>query len=199
MGCLGNIIKIVILVFAIIGFRYVMDSDKNTFHLKFFEKPSQEKLQEKASKIADFSNINDEYQIERTANIMGFKAVLVEHKGSNQKMLIVDSGKKGPITKQDFQTKEIDNKIKDLAEKMQYQFIRLEDIKITQRGTINTLGQNVPYIHFTADTVNLPFAEVKGIIGVAQTKDEKTKLIIAFNDSKKYSQIITQQFFKDVK
>ncbi len=201
MGCLKFIIKIIILTLAIVGFKAIGGFGilKGDFNFNFFEKPSQEKLQEKASSIADLSKINDEYKINRTANLFGVKAVIADHQGSGQKMIIADMGKKDLLTKQDFATKEVDTKLKDLAEKMQYQFIRLEDLKITQRGSIYTMGQNVPYVKFEAATVNLPIAEVQGIIGAITDKNNKTKLILSVNDGTKYSQIIAQQFFKDVK
>jgi len=201
MGCLTNIIKIIILALAIIGFRALggMELFHGKFDFNFFEKPSQEKLQQKASKIADLSKINDEYQIDKTANILGYKAVIAEHTGTGQKMIIIDSGKKTPLTREDFQTKEIDTKLKDLAQKMQYQFIRVEDLEITQRGNIYALNQQVPYVKFKAQTVNLPFSEIQGIVGATKDSDGQNKMIISVNDSKKYSQIITQQFYKDVR
>ena len=87
---------------------------------------------------------------------------------------------------------------KNLAEKIQYQFIRLEDVKITQRGNINVFNQTAPYVRFSADAVNMPISDVQGIIGVAEV-DGKTKIIISLNEGKRYSQIISQEFFKDVK
>ncbi len=201
MGCLKNIIKIIIIIFAIIGFKAVggIGIFQGKFNFNFFEKPSQEKMQEKASKIADLSKINDEYEIEKTANVIGFKAVMSEHKASKQKLIIIDTGKKDILTKEDFKTKEVDQKLKDLADKIKYQFIRVEDLKITERGNIQTMGQTVPFVKFTAGTVNLPTPEIKGIIGAAVGKDGKNKLILSVTDGEKYSQIITQQFFKDVK
>lgn len=201
MGCLKNIIKIIILALAIVGFNAIggLDALKGKFNFNFFEKPSQEKLVEKASSIANLSDINDEFQITKTANLLGFKTVMAEHKGTSQKMIIADTGKKSVLTKKDFETKEIDTKLKDLASKMQYQFIRVEDLKITQRGTINTMGQNAPYVKFKADTVNLPFPEVQGIIGVVSGENDQNKIILSINDGSKYSQIIAQEFFRDVK
>lgn len=201
MGCLKNIIKIIILILAIIGVKALggFGGLEGKFNFNFFEKPSQEKLQEKASKIADLSKINDEYEIDKTTNFIGFKAVIVRHKATGQKMIIADTGKKELLTKEDFNTKAVDTKVKDLTEKMKYQFIRLEDLKITQRGSMYTLSQTVPFIKFTAGTVNLPMSEVQGIIGAANGKDGHHILILSMNDGQKYSQIIAQQFFKDVK
>ena len=200
MGCLKNIIKIIIIFLAIVGLKVIVN------HIPFlegkihiFEKPTQEQLQKKASDVADFSKINKEYQITKTANVLGIKAVIVEHKGSGQKIIVANEGKKNFLTKKDFATKTIDQKIMTIAEKMQYQFIRFEDIKITQRGTFTSMGQTVPFVKFTADTVNLPFPDVAGIIGVANDKTNKNHiLMISVNEGKKYSQIISQEFFKDV-
>lgn len=201
MGCLKNIIKIIIIALAIIGFKAIggMELFQGKFNFNFFEKPSQETLKEKVSKIADLSKIDDEFQIEKSANLLGYKTVIAEHSGTGPKMIIVDSGKKSPLKKEDFETGEIDTKLKDLTSKIQYQFIRVEDLEITQRGSLNTLGTRVPYVKFKAQTVNLPFAEIQGIIGAATDSNGQNKMIIAVNDSKKYSQIITQQFFEDVR
>lgn len=198
MGCLKTIIKIIIIALAIVGFKSLggLDMFKD---IKFFEKPSQEKLQNESSDVADFSNINNEYKLNKRVNIMGYKAVVAEHKGSGQKMFVLKTGKKTLLTKNDFTTKEIDKKLEELVQKVQYQFIRVEDFKIIERGSIYTMGQNVPYVRYEANTVNLPAPTIQGIIGVATDKNNESKLILSLNDGIKYSQIITQQFFKDVK
>ena len=201
MGCLTNIFKIIILILAAIGFKTIGGVD---FINKFidinsiFKAPSQEKLQEKSAKIADLSDINDEYTIKKNINILGVKAVLAQHDSSSQKFIIADDKNQKLLKKEDFQTNEIDVKIKNLAEKIQYQFIRLEDVKILQRGTLYVFNQSAPYVKFSADAVNMPISDVLGIVGVAEV-DGQTKIIIALNDGKKYSQIISQEFFKNVK
>ena len=93
MGCLKNIIKLIILVLAVIGFTSLGGWDflKEKLPL-LFEKPSQEALIEKSKSIADFSNISEEYEIDKTADIMGFKAVLAEHKASGQKLAVLNPG-----------------------------------------------------------------------------------------------------------
>lgn len=201
MGCLTNIFKIIILVLAAIGFKTIGGVD---FINKFidinsiFKAPSQEKLQEKSAKIADLSNINDEYTIKKNINILGVKAVLAQHDSSSQKFIIADDKNQKLLKKEDFQTNEIDTKIKNLAEKIQYQFIRLEDVKILQRGHLHVFNQSAPYVKFSADAVNMPISDVQGIIGVAEINGQ-TKIIISLNEGKKYSQIISQEFFKNVK
>lgn len=129
---------------------------------------------------------------------MGVKAVLAEHESSKQKFIIADDKNQKVLKKEDFQSNEIDAKIKNLAEKIQYQFIRLEDVKILQRGSLYVFGQSAPYVKFSADAVNMPISDVQGVIGVAEV-DGQTKIIISINEGKKYSQIISQEFFKNVK
>ena len=81
MGCLVNIFKIIILVLAAIGFKTVGGVD---FINKFvdidsiFKSPSQEKLQEKSAKIADFSDINAE--LIETYKVMRDKPELLREK-----------------------------------------------------------------------------------------------------------------------
>ena len=200
MGCLKNIIKFIILVFAIIGFISVGGTKifQGKFDFNIFEKPSQEKLKEQASAIANLSDISDEYKIDNVTKVLGFKSVIASHQGTKQKMLIIDTGKKELLSPDDFKNKEIDKKIENLAEKIQYQFIRVENVKIVQNGTIQTMNSSAPYVKFKADTVNLPIPEIQGIVGLSTDKNGQNKLILSINDSNKYSQIITQEFFRHV-
>ena len=201
MKFLKNVLKIIILILAAIGFKAIGGIDFINKYIdldSIFKKPSQEKMQEKAAKIADLSEINQEYTIKKNINILGVKAILSEHNATGQKFIIANDEKQKLLSKEDFKNQEIDSKIKNLAEKIQYQFIRLEDVKITQRGNINVFNQTAPYVRFSADAVNMPISDVQGIIGVAEV-DGKTKIIISLNEGKRYSQIISQEFFKDVK
>lgn len=201
MKLLKNIFTIIILILAAIGFKTIGGVE---FIEKFidldsiFKKPSQEKMQEKVAKIADLSEINQEYEIKKNINVLGVKAILCEHNATGQKFIIANDSNKKVLKKEDFYSKEIDEKIKNIADKFQYQFIRIEDVKITQRGNINVFNQSVPYVKFSADAVNLPISDIQGIIGAAEVEG-KTKIIISINEGKKYSQIISQEFFKDVK
>ncbi len=201
MGIIKTLIKIIILILAAIGFKTIGGVDFINKYVdlnSIFKSPSQEKMQEKAAKIADLSEINQEYTIKKNINILGVKAILSEHNATGQKFIIANDSNKKILKKEDFNSQEIDEKIKNIAEKIQYQFVRFEDIKITQRGNINVFNQSAPYVKFTADAVNLPISDIQGIIGAAEV-DGKTKIIISINEGKKYSQIISQEFFKDVK
>ena len=202
MGCLKFIIKVLVVVLAIIGFKSLGGWDFIKEKLPVFEKPTQEVLMERSKSVADFSKISDEYEIDKTANILGYKAVLAEHKASGQKLVVLNPGKKALITKKDFSDGMIARKLNELNEKFAYQFIRLENLEITKQGTFSSMGQTVPYARFKADVVNFPVDKIQGMIAVAEYKDgkeEKSKVLLSANDSDKYSQIITEQFFNKVK
>ena len=193
------IINAFILVLAIIGFnaiggqKYVEAIKVNVTGF------IQQKAEENAKKLGNFSNLHEEFQIDNTVNLLGYKAVIAEHTASGQKMCIVDSGKKPLLTKEDIKGDGLDTKLKELTKKFKLQAVSFEELKITSRGTLNTYGQSVPYAKFEAKVNKLPFSEVSGIISSIQTSDGSEKLTISVNEKKKYSQLIADEFFKDVK
>lgn len=199
MGCLKLLIKIVIIVFAIIGFRATgcWDWCVKTFHLN--EKPNQESMIEKSRDVADFSSIPDEYEIAKSANILGYRAVIAEHDATGQKFAVVNENKGLKLTKQDFKDGSLKKKIDAVNKKLEYQYIHVENFRILKQGTMKAMGQTVPYAQFQADVTNLPVKTLKGVIAVAQDDEGKSKILVSANEKGKYSQIIAEQFFKKVK
>ena len=159
----------------------------------------QERAAENAKKIGDFSKLNEEFQIDNAVNLVGYKAVLAEHKASGQKMIIVDSGKKPLLTQEDIKSSEVDKKLKNLAEKFKYQAITVQDIKIVDRGSMNVYGESVPYAKFEAKVTKLPFSDISGVVASVTTADGAEKLALALSEKNKYSQLITNEFYKGVK
>lgn len=199
MGCLKFIIKVVIVILAVIGFRSLGGWDwcVKTFHIG--EKPTQESIIEKSMDVADFSKIPDEYEISKSANVLGYRAVIAQHEATGQKLAVVNENKGIKLTKEDFKNGQLKKKIDDINKKLSYQYIHVEDFKILKQGTMKTMGQTVPYAQFEAEVTNLPIKKIKGMISVAQDNDGKNKIIVSANDGGKYSQIIAEQFFKNVK
>ena len=187
-----------LLVLAIIGFNAIggekyIEAVKDTV-VNFV----QEHNVQNAKKIGDFSKINEEFQIDNTVNLMGYKAVIAEHKASGQKMLIIDSGKKPILTQEDIKSDGIDKKLKELSQKYKYQGVNINDIKITGRGNLNAYNQNVPYAKSEAHVTKLPISDIGGIVSSVQTSDSQEKLLVSVNDKKKYSQLITNEFYKSI-
>ena len=198
-----RLIKIVfnacIIVLAVIGFNAI-GGEKYIEPIKvavtnFIE----EHKSDVASKLGDFSSINKEFQIDNAVSIMGYKTVLAEHKASGQKMVIVDSGKKALLTKEDIKGEQAEIKLKKLSEKLKYQGVTVQNLEITERGEISAYNQKVPYAKFRANVTKLPFSDVSGIVASLKTNDGNEKLALSFNDNKKYSQLITKEFFREVK
>ncbi len=197
-----RLIKIIfnafLLVLAIIGFNAI-GGQKYVEAVKVsIGNFIQEHALEEAKKIGNFSNLNEEFQIDNSLNLFGYKAVLAEHTASGQKMIIVDSGKKPLLTQDDIKSGEVEKKLKDLADKFKYQAITVQDIKITGRGTMNVYGKNVPYAKFEAKVTKLPFSDIAGVIAGVTTSDGSEKLALSISEKKKYSQLITSEFYKGV-
>lgn len=89
MGCLKNVTRALFLTVVIVGFMAFGGQDfiKNQFNN--FVNPSHDVVLERAQKIGDFSKVNKEYEIEKAAGILGYNAVLAEHKATGQKWLLL--------------------------------------------------------------------------------------------------------------
>ena len=191
--------KAIIIVLAIIGFNAI-GGDKYInmarIHISEF---MQSHNAETIKKLGDFSQLNEEFQVDNSVNIMGYKAVIAEHKASGQKMVILDSGKKSILTKEEISGQEIENKLRTLSEKFKYQGVSVKEIHVTNRGEIEAFGQKVPYAKFEAKVSKLPIPDISGIISSVKTSDGSEKLILSINENKKYSQLISSEFFKEVR
>ena len=60
-------------------------------------------------------------------------------------------------------------------------------------------GQEVPYAKFEAKSNRFPISDLTGIVASLKTSDGSEKLIISVSEKKKYSQLISDEFFKNVK
>lgn len=199
MGCLKNICIAILLALAFIGFmslgggRLVGDIVDN------FLNPPKDELVKRAEKVGDFSKIDDEFELERAAGLMGYNGVVAEHKASGQKLVVIDTHNKPILTKEDIKSDKIEDKLISLTQKVKYQAFQVEELKVTKHGTLNTFGKEAPYIKFEARAKKLPIGEVAGIISVAENKDGEQRLLISANEKKRYSQLISDEFFKAVK
>ena len=198
-----RLIKIIfnacLIVLAIIGFNAI-GGQKYVEALKInIGNFIQEHAMESAKKIGNFSNLNEEFAIDNAVNLFGYKAIIAEHKASGQKMVIIDSGKKPLLTQADIKSDKIDTKLEDLAEKFKYQAITIRDVKVTNRGTMNVYNKQVPYAKFEAKITKMPFGEIAGVISSVTTSDGKEKLALSISEKDKYSQLITNEFYKGVK
>ncbi len=199
MGCLKNILRAIILTLAVIGFMSLGGKELVLSLVNNYIHPSKDTLMERAQKVGDFSQINDEFEIEKAAGIMGYNAVVAEHKASGQKMFVVESGNKAILTEDDIKSADVEDKLKKAMSKVKYQAISVDELKVTKHGTMNSYGKDVPFVKFEAKVKKLPIGDVGGIISVAQTKDGEPRLLISANEKNKYSQLISDEFFRKIK
>ena len=59
-------------------------------------------------------------------------------------------------------------------------------------------GQTVPYAKFNAHVSKLPVSDISGVIASVTTSDGSEKLALSVSEKKKYSQLITNEFYKGV-
>ena len=198
-----RILKIVfnatIIVLAFIGFNAVggqkyIEMAKESIH-KFLVQYQEDTTK----KVGDFSNLNEEFQIDNTISLAGYKAVIAEHKSSGQKMVILDVGKKSLLTPEDIENPHINEKLQSLSEKINYHGVKVKEVKVVSTGTMQTYGKTVPYAKFEAALSKAPIGEISGVVASIQTADGSEKIALSISEKKKYSQLITNEFYKGIK
>ncbi len=199
MGCLKNVTRSVFLTLAIVGFMALGGQNWIKYQFKNFINPSKDVVLERAQKIGDFSKINKEFEIEKAAGVLGYNAVLAEHKASGQKMVVVDSGKKTILSTDDIKAPDAETRIKTAISKIKYQSAAIEEFAITEKGTMKSYGKEIPYVKFSAKMKKLPVGEISGIISVVKDEQGNDKILISANEKDRYSQLITNEFFKEIK
>lgn len=199
MGCLKNIFMAVLITLAVIGFMSLGGGKLAGKYFDNFLNPPQDELVKRAEKIGNFSKISDEFELERAAGMMGYNGVVAEHKSTGQKLVVIDSATKPLLTAEDIKSEKIDEKLRSITNKVKYQTLQVDDLKITKRGTIKSYGHSAPYVKFEAKATKLPIGEVAGIISVVETQNGEQRLLISVNEKKKYSQLISEEFFKEIK
>ncbi len=199
MGCLRNIIRAVVITLAIVGFMSLGGKELLSGWLADWFNPSADVLLERAKKVGDFSKINDEFEIEKAAGVMGYNAVVAEHKASGQKMIVVDTGSKPILTAEDIKSDNVEEKLRNSVKKIKYQAVSVNDLSVTKRGTLSSYGKTVPYIKFEAKVKKLPIGDVAGIISVVKDSNDEDRLLISVSEKDKYSQLIADEFFKNIK
>ena len=198
-----RLIKIVfnsfLIVLAFIGFNAIGGQKYVETAISGITNFVQKYSADRAKTIGDFSNLHEEFQIDNTVNLLGYKAVLAEHKVSGQKMCIVDSGNKPILTREDITGNNTEEKLRSSISKLKYQAVSFQDIKVLSKGTMIAYGQSVPYAKFEAKSNRFPISDLTGIVASLKTSDGSEKLIISVSEKKKYSQLIADEFFRHVK
>ena len=166
MGCLKNVTRAIFLTVVVAGFMAFGGQEFVMKQFKNYINPSHDVVIERAQKVGDFSKINKEFEIEKAAGVLGYNAVLAEHKATGQKMVVVDSGKKELLTANDIKASDAEDRIKAAINKIKYQSAAVEEFHVIEKGTMKSYGKEIPYVKFTAKVKKLPIGEISGIISV---------------------------------
>ena len=140
MGCLKNVTRAIFLTVVVVGFMAFGGQDWIKTWFKNYINPSHDVILERAQKVGDFTKINKEFEIEKAAGIMGYNAVLAE----------------------DITSPDAEDKIKAAISKIKYQAAAVDEFTVTEKGTMRSYGQTVPYVKFKAKIKKLPIGEIKG-------------------------------------
>ena len=199
MGCLKNILRAIILTLAVVGFLSLGGKEFVTKYISQIFNPSAETILDRAKKVGDFSGLNEEFELEKASGMFGYNGVVAEHKASGQKFIVVDTASKPLFTQDDIRSDNLEEKILDVLSKFKIQAVSIDELEITKHGEMSSYGKTVPYAKFDAKIKKLPIGNVSGIISVAETKDGEPLILISANEKSKYSQLISDEFFKNIK
>ena len=188
------IFKLVILGLIIFGLNYF-----GAFKYFATKNVDNTKRIERAQSIVNLSKMNNEYKINYVFKFLQYNLISISHVGANQKFYIVKCPKNRLFKEEDFKNGILERKLKEFNKNTETCFIHLENFKFTQKNIINTTSFKIPYAAFQADVVNVPtYGRIRGIIGASDNLQDANLVFIAYNDSQKYSNILTNEFFKSI-
>ena len=64
---------------------------------------------------------------------------------------------------------------------------------------MKSYGQTIPYVKFRAKVKKLPVGEISGIISIVKDDNGNDKILVSANQGERYSQLISNEFFKEIK
>ncbi len=198
-GCLSFIIRTIIAVLVFFGLLHLGVIDFIKEKIQENQKTSQEQIIEETKDVIDLSGIDDEYSIEKNLKILKNRMIMAEHNATGQKMIMVEPKNGDILTKEDINADNINEKIESITKKYKNKLVNFENIKVTKKSKLYGVKQEIPYVKVEAEISNLPMKDVEGILGVAELENGKNLIVISVNEKGKYSQIITDAFYGQVK
>lgn len=211
MGCLLDLVKLTIVVFAIIGFVSVGGLDlikehtdiaeKNPELNKFVENVKVDKLKFKDTKTnADFSKISKKkYKIEFQGGLWGVKSILASERDSSQSMIYLNTEGVLKVTKEEFSSYKDREAVDLLVRIFKYQRMTFSNYKISRKSNLNVLGQNAPCYEFSAEMKDGPFEKIHGMFSMIQEPDGQNVLLLSYNFDSDFEKSIAQDFYNQIK
>lgn len=176
----------------------IMDIAESLFDASYNNIPAQQTELTKASSIADFSNLSSNYEITRSVDFMGVKALVANNNLNNQKLAYIDTALGGGISKEDILSSGLESKLKNVLTKVNNPLLKIQDVQVNEIGMFNALDQYVPYAKVALKTVGSQSKNYEGIIG-AVNDNNSGGLVVSMNEAGNYNQKITEDFFQNIK
>jgi len=201
MGCLQSLASKIIFLALIVAFFHFGGYSFVRDKIMEYQNPPREEFIKTEKHFGDFSKVPVDYQLKRDSSLLGYKKTTAVYLPTGQKIAIFDMRNEYVIALNDFDTKEVDYKIKDVLGATRDSFMILDDIEVTQRGKMSAQNATIPYVTFKAKVRNIPFKEVIGTMGayknIERTSGEHhLKIILTIVDSSAYNPAILQNFIK---
>ncbi len=205
-GCLNKILiacAAAIIGLAIItgifygGYVYL----KNEMQAQF--NPTQEQLKLRAKKLVDLSAVPAGYAVTKAIDMTGINAVITEYSENNQVMAVVDPGWVTTVDRKDLMDGALERKIKKYLSQANNDKIKIDVMDVKQKQAYNAFNQTIPCLEaefILAGKQNVPSGKYRAVVGVVKNPAKnKNNLILSFNSSEKYNQLVVDEFFKNVR
>lgn len=214
MGCLSDLIKLTILVFAFIGFvavggiDFIKDSGivQNSPNLQKFIAKVRLKNKEISPFIfkdtkskADFSQVpKDKYKIEYQGLPWSTKSVLATSKDSCQSMVYMNIDGIVKVNEEAFSKYKKEDVVELLDIFFDYQKLELSDYEISGKKTAKFLQQQLSYYSYKAKMQEGPYKEISGVVAVGKEPDGHNILMVSFGFDQPFNFDEAQNFYNNI-
>lgn len=217
MGCLRNIINLIIIILAVIGFLSIGGReylDANIIPVvKKVNIELQAGIENTGKSFTDLSlkeigeilwnsikstmltkKVAGEYEITEVKGLMGYDTKIAEDIKSGQKMVLIDTKDKPllDLTKDD--KAELKADMLKLAKKHKAAPIKFDDIDIVELGKWKVLNKDLRYAKINIKD-KVSGKEITAIISTSPDSKD-SKMIVTFAEKTKFSKKIAEKFLK---
>lgn len=217
MGCLRNIIKLIILGLAIIGFlsiggkEYLENNVMPTIHKINSEFHSgMEKTGKKFTELSLkeiggilWSSVKttvfttktaNGYEITEVKGLMGYDTQIAEDKKNGQKMVVIETKDKVLLDLNKTDKAELKADMLNLAKKHKALPVKFDDIEVVELGKWKVLGKNLRYAKVSIKD-SKSGNEIDAIVST-YPNETNSKMLVTFAEKSKFSRKVAEKYFK---
>lgn len=220
MGCLRNIINLIILGFAVIGFlsiggkEYLEEKVMPTINKFKTEITTELDKTDKSFTDMTLNEIKDllwtstkatfvskkksnGHVVTEIKGLMGYDTKIMEDNSSGQKMVLVDTKNKLLLDLDKTDNIQLKSDLLNLAKKHKATPVKFDDINISETGKWKVLDKETKYIKVDFVDENTK-SEITAIISTYE-KDGETKMLVTYAPSKKFSKKTAEKYYKKMR